>query len=331
LIMMDDTFRRVGTAAAKLAVPIVLLCMCSIFAFFSPNFMTLNNAMTVLRQISMLCIMASGVSLVMVCGQIDLSVASLASISGVISALAMVNFGLSPLMGLIIALIFGVIIGFLNGCLITFTRMNPMIGTLGTAMIISGFSYIICNGGTPIYGLPESAKTLGQGTLGPIPIPIIIMVVCLAINAFILSKTRLGRSMYAVGSNREVARLSGINTNKVQILAYCSSGFFSAFAGVILMSRVFSGQPNGAMNYEMNTLTACIVGGISIGGGKGNTSSIVIGALIVGIITNGLTIIRVSEYWQMISRGAILVFAVAIDSIIRIRAETAKNQIKRSK
>jgi len=328
---MSSTADRIKSFVAKKAVPIVLVFMCSVFAFMSPNFLTVSNALTVLRQISMLCIMAAGVSLVMVCGQIDLSVASIASLCGVIAALIVVELDMPVGVAMWIAIAFGVGIGFLNGCLITYTRMNPMIGTLGTATILSGIAYIICKGGTPIYGLPESAKFIGQGFVGPIPVPILVMIVCLGINAFILAKTRIGRSMYAIGSNVEVARLSGINTNHIQILAYCGSGLFSALAGVILMSRVFSGQPNGAVNYEMNTLTACIVGGISIGGGSGNTASVLIGALIVGIINNGLTIVRVSEYWQMIARGSILVFAVAIDSIIRLRAEKSKKQIKHSK
>lgn len=319
---------KVKSFVAKRAVPLVLVLMCVVFAVISPNFLTVNNAMTVLRQISMMAIMACGVSFVMLCGHVDLSVASIASLSGVVCALVMVNLGMPDIVAYLAALAFGALVGLLNGCLITYTGMNPMIGTLGTAKALSGVAYIICNGGMPIYGLPESAKFIGQGYLGPIPFPVFIMILCLLVNAFILSRTRIGRSMYAVGSNKEVARLSGINTTRIQILSYCGSGLFSALTGIILMSRVYSGQPNGAVNYEMDTLTACIVGGIGIGGGTGNTLSILIGALIVGVINNGLTIIRVSEYWQMIARGGILVFAVAVDSIIRLNNEKSKKRIK---
>lgn len=312
---------------SKNTVPIVFVLMCSVFAIMSENFLRISNAITVLRQISMLCIMASGVIFVMLSGGIDLSVGSIASLSGVFWALALVN-GLPEWVALMIALATGLIVGFLNGILVTSTKMNPMIATLGTGTILGGVAYLICNGGKPIYGLPETAKFLGQGYILKLPVPVWIMILCLVINAIILKKTYFGRAFYASGSNEEAARLSGINTSGIKTLAFSMSGLFAALAGCIMMSRVYSGQPAAGASYMMDVLTACIVGGVSIGGGIGSTINVLIGSLIVGVINNGLTIIRVSEYWQQILRGAILIFAVAIDAIQRSRGEKAKKSIK---
>ncbi len=206
-----------------------------------------------------------------------------------------------------------------------------MIATLGTATALGGFAYIICHGGMPIYGLPDSAKVVGQGSVGAVPIPVILMFICLIINWFILNRTHIGRSFYAVGSNEEAARLSGLNSGRIRRVSYVLSGLFTGLCGIVLGSRVSSGQPAAGKEFQMNALTACIVGGISAGGGEGTTLSVFIGALIVGVIDNGFTIIKVSEYWQQIARGAILVFAVAMDALQRTRTDKAKRTIKRSK
>lgn len=320
---------RVKKILLKNSVPIVLVLMCVAFAFRSDKFLTVSNAITVLRQISMLCIISCGVMMVMVSGGIDLSVGSVASFSGLIWCICLVN-NVSGIISFFVCILCGAIFGWLNGMIITFTRMNPMIATLGTSMVIQGAAFIMCGGGNPIYGLPESAKKWGQGTLGGIPTPVLIMMICLAINAVIMFRTSLGRSFYACGSNVEATRLSGINSGRIQRISYTLSGAFTAFAGLIMMSRVASGQPNIGTEYQMNCLTACIVGGISAGGGTGNTFGVFIGALIIGIIDNGLTIIRVDEYWQQIARGCILIFAVAMDSVQRSKADKEKRKIKHS-
>lgn len=316
---------------SKLTVPFVLLLMCIVFAFINPRFVSMDNILSVLRQISMLCIMACGVTFVMISGGLDLSVGSMCSIATVVWALGITDWGLPQGIVIPITVIFGCLMGYLNGLLVTLTKMNPMIATLGTATVLEGAGYIICHGGMPIYGLPESAKLLGQGSIGKLPIPIVLMAVCLLANWFVLTRTHLGRSFYACGGNEEAARLSGINSGRIKRIAYVGSGFFTAVCGVILGSRVCSGQPAAGKEFQMNCLTACIVGGISAGGGEGSTLSVFVGALIIGIIDNGFTIIRVNEYWQQIARGLILIFAVAVDAIQRTRGDKAKRAIKRSK
>lgn len=315
----------------KFTVPAVLLLMCMIFAVLNPRFLSFDNIVSVLRQISMLCIMACGVTFCMIAGGLDLSVGSICSMATVIWALGMTDWGLPQWASILVTLVVGCILGYVNGAIVTYTHMNPMIATLGTATVLEGVGYLICHGGMPIYGLPESAKVMGQGSIGPIPTPIVVMAVCLVVNWFVLNRTYIGRSFYACGSNEEAARLSGINSGRVKRLAYIGSGFFTALCGVILGSRVNSGQPAAGKEFQMNCLTACIVGGISAGGGEGSTLSVFIGALIVGVIDNGFTIIRVSEYWQQIARGLILIFAVAMDAIQRQRGDKAKRAVKRSK
>jgi len=319
---------KIGKFAKGYTVIVIFATLCIIFGLLSPNFFTGNNAITVLRQISMLCIMCCGCSLAIIAGGIDLSCGSIASVSGVFWALSMYNYGLPQWVAILIALASGTLFGFINGLIITKTTMNPMIATLGTAMVLQGVAYLICNGGTPIYGLPADAKILGQGYLLNIPIPIYVMAFCLLIHAFLLYKTRLGRSMIAAGSNAEATRLSGINEQKVRLIAYTLSGLFTAIGGVILMSRVNSGQPKAGDEFTMNIITACVVGGVSLVGGEGNTLKLLFGCLIVGVINNGLTIVQVSEYWQMIARGGILIFAVAIDAISVMRAMKMKRTIK---
>lgn len=330
-MLTEQSFaKRISKFSKEYSVIVIFVVLCLVFGLISKNFFSASNAITVLRQISMLCIMCCGCSLVIISGGIDLSCGSVASVSGVFWALVMVNFGAPQWMAVVVALVAGAFFGLINGLLITKTNMNPMIGTLGMSTILQGAAYLICNGGTPIYGLPEGAKLLGQGYWAGIPIPIYIMAICLLIHAFILFKTRLGRAMIATGSNAESTRLSGINSKKIQVIAYTLSGFFTAIGGVVLMSRVNSGQPKAGEEFQMNVITACVVGGISLAGGAGNTLKLLFGCLIVGVINNGLTIVQVSEYWQMIARGGILIFAVAIDAISMLRAEKAKRSIKHS-
>ena len=193
-----------------------------------------------------------------------------------------------------------------------------MIGTLATQMIFRGLGFIVCDGAS-VYHLPEEFKIFGQGYVGPIPVPVLIMVIILAIFAFILGRTYIGRYFYAVGSNAEATRLCGLNTQKIQILAYMLCGFLSAIGGIIMTSRVNSGQPKAGDGYEMDVLTACVVGGISINGGEGKIRHIVVGVLIIGILSNGLTIIGVSEYWQQVAKGLILAAAVAFDAVQKTR------------
>lgn len=300
------------------AVLLVLIAIIIVFACLSPQFFKISNFITILRQISILAIVSVGMTVVLISGGIDLSVGSMVSVVSVLTSMAAVNGGLPTGAAIIVGLALGVTMGLINGLMITMTGMPPMIGTLATQMIFRGIGFIVC-GGASIYHLPDGFKVFGQGYVGPIPVPVLIMLIVLAIFAFVLGRTYIGRYFYAVGSNVEATRLCGLNTKKIQILAYTVCGFLSAVGGIIMTSRVNSGQPKAGDGYEMDVLTACVVGGISINGGEGKIRHIVVGVLIIGILSNGLTIIGVSEYWQQVAKGLILAAAVAFDAVQKKR------------
>ena len=300
------------------AVVLVLVAIIIVFSFLSPQFFKVSNFITILRQISILAIVSVGMTVVLISGGIDLSVGSIISVVSVLTAMSAVYGKLPTGVAIVIGLLLGTLMGLINGVMITMTGMPPMIGTLATQMIFRGLGFFVCDGAS-VYHLPEEFKIFGQGYVGPIPVPVLIMVIILVIFAFILGRTYIGRYFYAVGSNAEATRLCGLNTQKIQIFAYMLCGFLSAIGGIIMTSRVNSGQPKAGDGYEMDVLTACVVGGISINGGEGKIRHIVVGVLIIGILSNGLTIIGVSEYWQQVAKGLILAAAVAFDAVQKTR------------
>lgn len=299
------------------AVLIILVLLIVVFGLINSNFFTFDNAMNVLRQASIIGLMGVGMSVTFLAGGFDLSIGSVVSLTTILGAKLMSSedgFGLDPALALIITFIVCLAIGFLNGLIITKTNMPPLIATLSTSTIISGFSLMIC-GGKGIYGLPESIKFIGQGYIGPIPVPGVILILFMIVTSLVLNKTFFGRYIYAVGSNNEVARLSGINTDHIKIITYIICSGFSCLAGIILLSRLFSGQPEIGATFPMLVITACVAGGVSISGGQGAMLKAFIGIMLVSVLSNGFTILKITQYWQSVTQGAILVLAVGMDSI----------------
>jgi ribose transport system permease protein len=302
----------------------MLLVLMIVFSIASPIFLSWKNILNIARQISMLSIVAVGMSFVLLAGGIDLSVGSQISIIGVAVSLMIVKLGMNPVMACILGLIMTTMIGFFNGFVITKTKIAPLIATLAMQTILQGVSYIIC-GGLPVYGLPKSIKVFAQGYIfGVIPIPVVIMLFIVAIGAFILNKTYLGRYFYAVGSNEEATRLSGINTDKIRIIVYTLCGLLSGMAGIIMLGRVSSGQPVAGVGYEMDVLTAIVLGGVSVSGGKGKISGAFIGVLIIGVLSNGMSILGIDEYYQLVIKGVVLLLAVIFDSLQLINSKKKK-------
>jgi len=226
----------------------------------------------------------------------------------------MVEHGISPIVACLIGVLLSTFLGFLNGWAIANIGIPPLIVTLCALTIWEGVAYIISKG-LPIFGFPSGFSILGQGYIGVVPIPVIVMVVILGIGAFILNKTYFGRHFYAVGGNEEAAFLSGINVKKVKYLAYTLSGFFAGLAGIVILSRTNSGQAITGKGFEFSVLTAIALGGVSVNGGVGRVSNIVAGVFIIGILTNGLVILNVSQYIQMVTKGVVLFVAVAFDML----------------
>lgn len=293
---------------------IALVAVVILFSALSPTFFTASNIIIVLRQVSSLGIMALGMMYVMLLGNVDLSVGCEVSLLGIVMSYCMVNMGMSIPVTILICIILGLLIGVINGFVVTYCKIPSIIATLGTSWIFKGISYTICNA-QPIYGFPEKFSILGQGSIGPIPIPIILFVLCALLTSFILNKTTYGRTLYAVGSNEESARLSGINTKFMQMTSYIICSAFTILASIILLSRVNSGQPSTGIGQEMNVLTSIVLGGICFTGGDGQVSGSIAGVLVIGVLQNGLVMLGAGEYVQLMVKGLILLFALSIDSI----------------
>lgn len=297
-----------------------LLVLMIFFTATSEHFLVINNLLNVARQVSMLGIAAVGFAFVLLLGGIDLSIGSNITLVNIVGAWMMVHAGLNPVLAIIVALLMATAIGFVNGWLIAILQMPPLIVTLAMMIIVEGLAYLICRG-LPIYGFPASFAVIGQGYVGPIPIPVIIMIVILAIGSYILNKTYFGRYFYAVGGNEEAANLSGIKVNDVKYLVYSLSGFFAGVAGIVILSRTNSGQVLAGKGLEFDVLTACVLGGVSVTGGFGKISNVVAGVLILGVLSNGLVLLNVSQYTQMVIKGVVLMLAVAFDCLQHRKAK----------
>lgn len=293
---------------------LVVLILLSIFmAILSPNFLSYGNIISVLRQVSNNMYLALGMTLVIILGGIDLSIGAIVAMTGTIIVGLIVNSGLSMIAAIIIGIILGLLVGLLNGFLVATFHVPSFIVTLATMNIAKGIAYVY-SGGRSTRITDPFFNNIGGGYLGPVPLPVVYMIILIIFFSILLSKTKFGTYIYAIGGNRESARLSGVPIMKVEILVFAISGLLAAFSGLILCSRMFSGQPSVGEGYEMDAIAACVLGGVSMSGGQGRISGTVIGALVIGIISNGLNLMGVSSFWQLVVKGIIILVAVLIDS-----------------
>lgn len=291
-----------------------LVVMIIFFSIMNGNFLTANNLLNVAKQVSIFGIASVGMTYVILLGGIDLSTGSLISFVNIVAAYFMVNAGINPWLAIIGALAISTLIGFANGWIIAEIKMPPLIVTFASQTIFGGLAYILCNG-RPISRFDTSFLQIGQGYVGPIPIPILIMIACFAIGAFILTKTYFGRYFYALGGNEEAAELSGINVKKIKYLVYALSGLFAGIAGIVMLSRANTGQPNAGLGYEFDVITCVVLGGVSVNGGSGKISNVIAGVLIIGVLSNGMILMDISSYMQMVIKGIILLLAVGSDCV----------------
>ncbi|CUX29957.1 ABC transporter permease [Clostridium sp. C105KSO13] len=291
---------------------IILVVMVIFFTMCSGNFFKVNNILNILRQVSVLSILTAGMTFVVISGGMDLTVGSYLGLTGVVAVQLMtvlhMNIGVSCLLTIIVITVFGLI----TGLLIVTLNVSPIVITLGMQTVVRGIAYII-SGGLPIYDVPDSIVFLGQGYVFGIPVPVIIMVVIVLIMGIVLKYTYFGRYVYAIGGNVEAAKLAGVAVNKILISLYAISAFLTALAGIALTGRLSSGAPASGTGTEMDVITAVVIGGVSINGGKGSMLGAFVGAVIIGVLSNGLTIMNVSEYYQQVVKGLVLILAVAFD------------------
>ncbi|MGD1816112.1 MAG: ABC transporter permease [Pleomorphochaeta sp.] len=291
---------------------VVLYLFLSVYPVTSRAFLTSRNMFNVLRQISTNLYLACGMTMVIILGGIDLSVGSIIALSGCVAAAGVARYALPIPVAIILGLLVAVVFGIFNGTVISKTTIPPFIVTLATMNIARGLAYVY-TGGSPVRVVSQEWQFIGAGYIGPIPTPVAILVVVLIVTGLIMNSTKFGRHMYAVGGNTQAASFSGISVSKVKFFVYAYTGLLSGLAGVVLASRMYSGQPTAGTGAEMDAIAAVVVGGTSMSGGSGKIGGTIIGALIIGFLNNGLNLMNVNSFWQYVVKGTVILLAVFID------------------
>jgi ribose transport system permease protein len=294
-----------------------LIILCVVMTILSPYFLTFNNLFNVGTQIAVIAILALGQTFVIVSGGIDLSVGSVLGLAGIVFGWATAVANLPLPVALALGIGSGALAGLVNGMLITLGNLPPFIATLAMLSAASGLALVISDG-QPLSPIPQVILSLGSGDLfGFLPLPVIVMLVMWALTVGILRSTYSGRCMYAIGGNEEAARLSGISVSRQKLIIYTLSGLFAGIAGILLTARLASGDPQAGFTYELDAIAAVVIGGASLSGGVGNASGTLIGALILGVLRNGLNLLNVSAFWQQVIIGAVIALAVMTDTLRR--------------
>ena len=299
---------------------IALLVLGTFISFLSPHFLTFINLKNVFVQASVVAILASGMTLVIITGGIDLSVGTVMAMSSCIMGLGMLNLHLGVFLSILLALLNGAFIGFISGTIITKGSIAPFVVTLGMMGIAQGVALLI-TAGYSMYGFPESFLFFGGGEFLGIPVPIIVMALVYFIMYMVLEYTTLGRYAFAIGGNEGAARLAGINVDLYKIIIYTINGMMAGFAGVVLSSRIASSHPGIGAGFELDAIAAVVIGGTSLSGGEGTMLGTIIGALIMATIKNSLNLLGVSPFIQKIAIGSIIIIAVLIDSMSKKRSQ----------
>lgn len=293
-----------------------LFLMCLALSIVSPSFLTKNNIINVLRQISSNGMLAFGMTFAIIIGGIDLSVGSVLALGGTLAAGLTVNSGIPVPYAVAAGCILGAGIGFFNGFVISRTGIPPFIVTLATMQIARGAAYVYSNG-KPIRTTEPSFISIGTNSLGFIPLPVIYMIIAFIILLILLNRTKFGRYVYALGGNREAALYSGINIKRVIVIVHTIIGLLASFTGIVLCSRMYSGQPTIGTGFEMDAIAAVVLGGTSMAGGTGTLGGTLIGILIIGVLNNGLNLLNINSFWQLILKGCVILLAVYIDVLKR--------------
>jgi ribose transport system permease protein len=301
-------------------IALVLVVLIVIAAVVSPNFLTAYNLQSVIRDLSFLIIIAIGQSCLLLLGELDLSVGKMATLSGMLGGIMMLNLQFPPYLALFISLLFGIFFGIINGLLITQLKLNAMIVTIATQGVYAGITLVISRG-RAIVGIPQTIHYLGRGSVAGIPIPFIIAVVILALVLFLTQKTAFGRYMYAIGNNKEAAKILGINVNFIRTVVFAMMGGLSAVAGLLMITRLGNSQPSIGDIWVMNSIAAAVTGGVALTGGIGNPFGAFLGTCILAIIQNMIVLFNVSTYWQTAVSGFVVLIAISFDSVGGIAAE----------
>jgi ribose transport system permease protein len=305
---------RLSEALRRVSVFLILVLLCAFFAIRSDRFLTPSNLLTVALQTSIVSITAIGMTFTILTAGIDLSVGSMVALAGALAAGLTVKQGVGTYPGILLALAVGMALGGVSGLLIVKGNIPPFVATLAMMAIARGLTLVYTQG-RPIAGLKEDFIFWGTGQVGPIPTPVVILAVALIIAYIVLTQTRFGLYVYALGGNKETTRLAGINTDLIGVAVYIISGFTAALAGVILAARLWSAQPNAGTGLELDAIASCVLGGTSLFGGEGSILGTIVGAFIIGILSNGLNLLEIPSYPQLVIKGTVFILAVLLDML----------------
>ncbi|MFN0119303.1 MAG: ABC transporter permease [Blastocatellia bacterium] len=306
--MLSHYARQFGTLSGLIVLSLVLWAL-------TPHFMTVSNLLNVAQQTTLVAIVAVGMTFVIITGGIDLSVGSVLAFAGVVMA-TMLQRGMPTALALLIALATGLIGGLINGALITIGRLPPFIATLGMMSMARGAALVFTEG-RPVSGFSESFRWLATGDVMRIPAPVLVMLMVYLLAHIVLTRTVLGRYIYAIGGNEEATILSGVNVRLYKTIAYGLCGMLSGLAAILLTARLNSAQPIAGMMYELDAIAATVIGGTSLTGGKGTVIGTLIGALIIGVLRNGLNLLDISSFIQQIVIGVVIIVAVLLDVFVK--------------
>lgn len=285
-----------------------------VLSLLSPHFLTTENLLNITRQVAVNAILATGMTFVIISAGIDLSVGSVLALSGCVMAIAL-HAGVGIFPGILLAVGVGSLCGLANGFMTGYLRVPPFIATLGMMSVARGLALVV-TGGYPIFELPEGFSYLGTGYLWDVlPVSLLFTILVLVAAHFVLTRMKLGRYVYVIGGNEEAAVLSGVNVRATKMLIYTICGFLAGLASVVFVSRLNSAQPTAGIAYELDAIAATVIGGTSLFGGVGSIGGTVIGALIMGVLRNGLNLLNVSSFWQQVVIGVVIITAVYVDQL----------------
>ncbi len=316
--MGDSQLSKLSEILRRFSVLIILLVICVIFAAGSRDFLTTSNLLNVALQTSIIAIIAIGMTFTILTAGIDLSVGSLMALGGALAAGLAVRQGLGTYGGIAGALLAGMMLGGINGLLIIKGKMPPFVATLAMMAVARGLTLVYTQG-RPIAGLEENFIFWGTGRLLGIPVPVVLLVILVLIAYVVLRHTRFGLYVHATGGNEETTRLAGISPNRIKLAVYVISGFTATLGGVLLTARLWSAQPNAAVGWELDAIAAPVLGGVSLFGGEGSIGGMLVGAFIIGVLSNGLNLLGVPSYYQQVIKGIVFILAVMLDLLTKRR------------
>jgi ribose transport system permease protein len=298
----------------SLSLIVSFVILCTFFATQTPFFLTQTNLDTIASTIAIVGITAIGMTLVLISGGVDISVGSVAALAGVVTSLLWLQYGLPLGVSTVLGFLAGGVVGLLNGLIVTYLKINPLIATLATFSIIRGLAFVLSEGQTNLLSNP-AFNFIGRGSILGIPFSLLVMLCLYAVFGFILRYTAFGRNLYAIGGSPQASRLAGLAVTRHLIIVYVISGLLAAFSGIINVSQLASSAPRAAVGLEFTVITAVVLGGTSLAGGKGTLVGTLIGVIILRTLDNGLVLMQVSSFYQDVARGLVLILAVGFDQI----------------